>query len=471
MRTAYYIYACILIIVLYIIINIIYKENFEIYSGNYRYYYPLDNDKKAEIVYMYRADGKYDKISLGFAKDLTMEKRACKTEIYGNNRVGINHDFTDVSVRALLLGKNKTVSLSSGHLFPNSMSNKFSKLVKNCNYIWKSEFDKKWENFKFNQWNSSQYTKDGINIISIVQHDWHAGIAYKNELKKCNTNECNLCKNNDFNCWWLGLTIKKSIDEGITYQDVKNYKLAIPDTNNISKLSFNDQLSKFYTVINTKPNGGPAGYYQTTNIIKALDSNYYFVTRFRQQPDSIYGEQTGARFILCRALNNSNLDDGNSWNGYNGIDFTNNLKTNNGGEAPTAFKKFSEIRHLSYNTHFKTYIIFGFASDNGVKKLAYMKSIENDIINWNVNSLTFLLPAKYQIDNYWYEFRYPTLIDHNYSKLVKAFFKNNKEEINERRNFDFTGENPYIYSTMRKTLSEDSRNNNELSVVRFQIKF
>ena len=105
--------------------------------------------------------------------------------------------------------------------------------------------------------------------------------------------------------------------------------------------------------------------------------------------------------------------------------------------------------------------------NNGVKFLAYMLSRDNNILNWDPDSLNYIIPASYINNGITYEIRYPTLIDQDYQTLVNDAINNGLiplSEKSERRNFDLTGQQPYIYATIRK-----GQGNQELNLVRFRI--
>ena len=423
-------------------------------------------DVNGELMYRYLSDGKYNALPLYM--------RACPSEPYGAKE-GENDDYTDVSVRAMLVKQDgvEKVMVTAGHLLPNRMiGDNFNNLKKVCKPVWKSLFDPNFETFKYNEWYTSCYTKDGVNIMAIAQHDWHAGKALKSDFAKCTHPLCQLCKADPFNCWWLGLTIMKSIDGGETYTPVVHNKLAIPDISSIVELPSQERLSRYYTVDKNytpaKAGAQAVGYYQTTNIIKGVgsDPNYYFITRFRDQPQHPDRNPTSAYFVMCRALSSANLLVGSSWKGYTPSGFTGKLLKGE-GTAPTELKAFREIRHISFNLQFNKYLIFGFASYNNIKYLAYMLSTKDNILEWDPTSLTYLIPATYEVDGFEYEIRYPTLIDHDYPMLVAEALQRGlvpPSDIQERRNFDLTGKNPFVYCTIRK-----DQGNNHLDLVRFQI--
>ena len=261
-----------ILIVVFILMYFYYesKESFESISPQ-TFVVPISNNNNGELIYTYRQNNNY--------KDIPIHMRGCPSEPYGNKE-GENDDYTDVSVRAMLVKQNgiEKIMITTGHLFPNRMiGDDFDSLKKVCKPVWKSMFDPIFENFKYNEWYSSCYTKDGINIMAIAQHDWHAGKALKNDYNKCKDAICNLCKSDPFNCWWLGLTIMKSTDGGESYQQVTHYKLATPDISHITQLPPNERLLKYYTVDENQAQA--VGYYQTTNIMKGVagDNNYYFI--------------------------------------------------------------------------------------------------------------------------------------------------------------------------------------------------
>lgn len=434
--------------------------NPEVKTFKGRFIVPITDLANAELLYTYRSNNQY--------KGIPINMRACPSEPYGKKK-GDNDDYTDVSVRAMLVKQNgiEKVMITTGHLFPNRMiGDDFNSLSKVCKPVWKSMFDPVFENFKYNEWFSSAYTKDGEDIMAIAQHDWHAGKALESDYKNCSNAVCQLCKSDPFNCWWLGLTIMKSTDGGESYKQVVHYKLATPEIEHITKLPKNQRLLNYYTV--DENNAQAVGYYQTTNIIKGVsgDDNYYFITRFRDQPDSPKGKSKSANFVLCRALNSSNLFVGGSWKGYTTDGFIGNLQKSE-GIAPQPMKKFREIRHISYNIFLNKYLIFGFAMQNNIKFLAYMLSKGNNILDWDVNTLTYIIPATYTVNNIEYEIRYPTIIDHDYNKLVNIAIQSGiipASQKLERRNFDLTSLTPYIYATIRK-----GEGNNQLDLVRFSL--
>jgi hypothetical protein len=422
------------------------------------------------MVYTYRKDNNYIEVP--------NEKRGCPNEKYPGKE-GENEDYTDVPVRALIINvtvngvKKDMISLSTGHLHPNRMiGDNFDNLKKVCIPVWISAFDPILKNQKWNEWYSSAYTKDGIRILAIAQNDWHASIALKNHPRlkdawsKCTTQECSYCKENPFNCWWLALTFMMSNDSGASYQKPFNYILA---ESKLSKIDDTESsLSSFVT------NRFAAGYYQTSNILKGVmtnDKNYYFITRFKEKPLSATTTTT-ARFVMCRALESDDISIPMSWKGFSrgSNNFVGNLRESE-GEAPIEFNRFGEIRHISYNVYLRKYIIFGYGNTKftgGKQWVAYMCSKNDNILEWDTNSFTLVMPTTYDVNNVNYDVRYPTLIDHDYDKHVIELHNQgiiSSNELNERRNFDITGRYPYLYTTLRK-----GEGNNVLYVVRTKIE-
>jgi hypothetical protein len=408
-----------------------------------------------QIVYSYRADNKYP-------DSILPSKRACPDVVF-EGKEGKNQDYTDVPVRATLVNISgvESVRLSTGHLYPNYMIGKdFGSLKKVCTPVFKSAFNKDFAAMQYNQWFSSCYTTDGINIMAIIQHDWHAGIAMKKELEQCQTGTCVMCKEDPFNCWWLALTIMYSKNGGASFVTPTWYILAQPDISGITSLPMPERLNSFYT-------NGAVGVYQTSNIAKAVkkDVNYYFITRSRRNATS------GGYFIMCKCTDATKMIIPGAWKSLVNGEFTGNLKKGE-GSAPSAFAKMSEIRHLSYNIYYDRYMIFGFANKKidgvSVRHVAFMLSSGSDnILNWDANSLTFLFPAVNKEKNT--EIRYPTLIDETYTTLVNTAIQKGvipSSEKSERRNFDISGKTPMMYCTLRT-----GSTNAVLDVVKLQVDF
>lgn len=463
----------------------------------------------ADLVYRYLATNTVAHDSLRKA-DLAPEKQSCPDSAYTldsgkNPRSSSNHDFPDVSPRALVTfdGVKNQYALYSGHLKTYRMTgNSFQDLAdRSCNTpIHESTFNPAFHKFKSHEWFTSLYSKDGRNVFGFLQNDWQANneldqllrsectsTLLTSSLSPARTAFCSCATRRTTDCWWLALTSTQSTDGGASFRpstSPSSYTIARANlaTNGVGTQEFSTISNPIARIeaLGSLLQEGAFGFYQTTNIMKGVrideniyDNSYYMIMRLRDK-----SENRSPRFCLMQGSSTSALNSPNSWKGYYNGAFTGNLQ--NGectfpiyqgpriGITNSKGWRMIEIRHLSYNLFLKKYMIFGLAVKGGSQYLAVVLSNGPDMTKWS-SDIYPITPGEFRIGNSLFDMNYPALIDHQYRSLsdqlpakdaviqsddslvIRAIKEGvvRREDFNEKRNFDLTGEKPWIYVTLR----------------------
>ncbi len=229
------------------------------------------------------------------------------------------------------------------------------------------------------------------------------------------------CQSGDyFKCWYNAITFAKSTDKGRTYTHVEAPKHLV--------------ASAPYQY---EADTGPWGVFEPSNIIYNPKDGYYYVMLHLEKR---FLQEWGASVMRTKTL-----DDPTSWRAWDGNDFSvrfiNPYTEPNGNPnehicQPVSRDNIQKIHEsLTFNTYFNKFLVVGTGGkwDPDKKKVVhgFYYSLSDDLIHWE--PMRLLMEAKLP----WTpdlpgDFRnYPSLIDPN----------------DTSRNFEKTGQRPYLYYT------------------------
>jgi hypothetical protein len=320
-------------------------------------------------------------------------------------------DIPDNPARAFRDASGQVQLISSHFLSRRMIGPDLDHLRQDCDPIMSSHFDADPANFADYEWMNSPYTTDGSTIYALVVDEYH-GEAHPG-----------MCPAPyDYRtCRFTSVVLAISTDGGRTY------------VHKPGPSSLVASLPYPYA-----PGSTAYGVLNPSNIVyRPEDGHYYILARVEQYK----AQQSGA----C-LLRSSNLSDPASWRAWDGSGF--NVRFVDpylepaayppshvcAPVAPSAIAKMA--MSVTYNTYFGAYLLVGYSAitdpTTGVVTKGAFYSLSKDLINWSPRQLLMkaLPPFDYDCgpDK---PITYPTLLDPG----------------SPSRNFETTGQRPYLYFT------------------------
>ncbi len=315
----------------------------------------------------------------------------------------VNDDIPDTPARAFR-DVNGNIQLISTH-FTNRrfIGSSLDTVAHACPVLLSSSLDSNPSQYDDHEWLASIYTLDGQTIYGLV-HNEYQGYLY------------NTCPSYA-SCWYNAITSAVSTNAGASYTQATapNHLVA----------------SVPYQYVNNV--GFPYGYFAPSNIIYK-DGYYYAFMQIEQYQSQPWG--------VC-LMRTQTLSNPSSWMFWDGSGFTNTPinpyttpVTNVASHLcqPVSQQNLNKIiGSVTYNNYLGKYIMVGVhQTSNAVADSGFFYSLSDDLINWGPPQLlmTAILPwmpesqgaggGQYQL--------YPVLLEETSS-----------------RNFEVTGQMPYLY--------------------------
>ncbi len=271
----------------------------------------------------------------------------------------------------------------------------FSSLTKDCTPVMNSDLDTDPSKFNNQEWISSTYTEDGINVHALI-HDEYVPCGNWN------------------NCWYNGITYASSVNGGQTYTH----------TTAPSNLVAASPYQSPYPTVHTA-----FGVFGGSNIIKK-DGYYYVMLHLEAHLLQEWG---------VGVIRTNNLSDPTSWRGWDGTDYTVsfvNPYTATGYNAadkvlaPVSRDRIAKMcASLTYNTYFGKYMVVDYTNSvvNGVMTYGFFYSLSDDLINWSYPRLILQTTSTWAAGGS----NYASIVDHN----------------DVTRNFEQPGQTCFMYYT------------------------
>ena len=441
-------------------------------------------------------------------------------------------DQADIAARAVLgkkAGGANEVMIFAGHTTVYAMRGKdFNSIARDCEHPLYTSHDRRdFESRRNTEWLSTLYTRDGRKIYGFMNNDWRAYNLPSDERGRLafadptNARYSGLHIGNESRWWWASLTSAVLTDNAsaphagfrIPAGSSSNSIIASPAMegrdSERNKFDPNDRSLDWF---NGAGRNGVTGFVHTTNIVKSpVNGSYYmFMKRFRNVARGATRAEADANvgFCLLRASPNASLEQGAAWQGYTTqTGYTRDLRS---GECDFVFMpdtvfrtsdggslEVDSIRHLSYNSYLRKFVMLVKANvkapgtSSKTEVLALLTTSSADLLDWASDPAQVLMPTdlllpgkatRSRADGTRYgaaldvksEVQYYSMIDHDYRELVDEMIIDGRlprAEKDERRNFDITGSQPWIYiSLKRSVLVNGVWENKALDVVRFPIR-
>jgi len=299
-----------------------------------------------------------------------------------------------------------------------------------CPIIMSSSLNSDPAQYNDHEWITAPYTFDGQIVYTLVHNEYH-GHLY--------TSSCP----NYQSCWYNSITFATSTNAGVTYTQTAapNHLVAsIP-----------------WQYANNANSGAPYGYFAPSNIIKKDGYYYSFLQVEPYQNFQTWGS--------C-PMRTQNLADPTSWRFWDGTGFNNvpvnpylTSVTNPSNHICQPVSQMNLLKFsnsLTYNNYLGKYIMVGvWENPSNPTQGGFYFSLSTDLINWGapqflMSAVLPWMPAGQYAGGQYYV--YPSLLEETSS-----------------RNFEVTGQTPYLYYTRKNANPTEPTYDRDL--VRRQVTF
>lgn len=340
-------------------------------------------------------------------------------------------DIPDTPARAFRDARGRVQVIASHYVNRRMVGPDLDHLAHDCAVIMPSHYDPNPAKFNDHEWIHSTYTRDGKKIFALI-HDEYKGHTHPG---RCPSGEY-------FECWYNAVTLTVSMDGGASFEHAR------PPTHLVAAIPYR-----------YKPDFGPAGIFQPSNIVRNDTDGYYYtllrMQRYRAQPQG-----------TC-VMRTADLADPKSWRAWDGSGFNvrfidpylgANERPVNHVCQPVSYNEIQlMVESLTFNTYLDRYLLVGTAVGQGsVGETAsgIYYSTSDDLVHWTQRRLIMEVESRHT-------YRcgdpdpvaYPSVLDSDSTS----------------RNFETTGKRAYLYFT--RSNYESCRETLDRDLVRVPIEF
>jgi hypothetical protein len=327
-----------------------------------------------------------------------------------------NDDIPDQATRAFRDVNDQVVLVNSHHTTRRYQGPTLATVTHNCSIMMGSGKNPDPSMFDDREWLATTWTPEGATVYGLI-HSEYQGYNHEPEGFCIRSGEQFSEKQK---CWYNTLTLTKSTNNGATFQH------ATPPNHFVAGPAY--QYARGI---------GPIGYFQPSNIVRGRDGYLYLLSHVQD-----YGVQPVGSCLM----RTNNIDDPGSWRLWDGSGFRRrsldpyrNVISDPAQHvcAPVSPHIGTMSETLTWNTYFKKWVLVG--SWQGPGAAPYPDSgfyyfTSDDLVNWALPKLLMKarLPWTWRCsDGIPEQVRDPSLLDND----------------SQSRNFDTTGQRPYIYFT------------------------
>ncbi len=321
------------------------------------------------------------------------------------------NDIPDLPARAFRDVSGRVQLISPHFVNRRFIGPSLDRLSHPCDVTMSSDRDPDPARFDAREWLAAPYTPDGRTVYALVHNEYHG-----------DGSPASCLSGDPLKCWYNGITLAVSRDGGRTFSDARP-----PPQHLVASVPYR------YV-----PNAGAYGIFEPSNIVRGRDDDYFYaVVRV-----GAHGQQP----LGACLMRTERLDDPRSWRAWGGsefdVEFADPYQGIPGSVSdhvcePLPMSQIGTMHEsLTYNTYLGKYLLVGLAGDTipgrrgPVWGIYY--SVSDDLIDWSRRKLI------HEVETTWtYEcgdsnpILYPSVID----------------EDSSSRNFETTGQRPYLYFT------------------------
>lgn len=314
-------------------------------------------------------------------------------------------DIPDLPARAFRDATGRVHLIASHVVTRAEIGSNLNQVRHDCRAVMRSRRSAKPQLYANLEWIASPYTLDGKTVFALVHDEYHGDCAAVQYL----------------DCWYNAVTLARSDDGGSTFRD------AFPPP---------DQLVAEVPYRWDPATDSRYGVFSPSNIVKK--GAYYYAMALTEP----YRAQESGTCLMRTA----NLADPTAWRAWNGdgfdVKFVDPYKVKNADNGdhfckPVSFSQISTmVQSLTYNTYFGKYLLVGISAayDPAKRRVVdgFYYSLSDDLIHWSTRKLLreVELLSTYRCGDP-DPVLYPSVIDPGSAS----------------RNFETTGQHPYLYFT------------------------
>ncbi len=314
-------------------------------------------------------------------------------------------DIPDTPARAFVDSDGNVQLIASHYTNRRMVGNNLSTVSRKPEVILISDEDSSPENYNSREWIHSIYTFDGDTIYALV-HNEYIGYLYGKGSSYLGT-------------WYNSVTFARSDDKGETYIH------ETPPEHLVASIPYTYEQME---------DSGPAGIFNPSNIIRSPKDGYYYSMLHLESYDL---QDWGAGIMRT-----DDISDPTSWWAWNGTSYSADLinpyiDTSDPADhicAPVSRENISKmVSSVTYNTYFDKFLLVGMRNDgSGGRPDGIYYSLSDDLIHWTPDQLILECETWWNDDPTQNKHHYPSILDPNSTGL----------------NFEFSGENAYLYYTV-----------------------
>ena len=261
------------------------------------------------------------------------------------------------------------------------------------------------------EWIGSTWTPDGTTVYALVHEEYQ---GWRHQGGTCIRSGESFDERQS--CWYNSITLVTSTNGGSTFTH------ATPPSHLVASSPLRYQAGI-----------GPIGFFQPSNIVRAHDGWYYFMSRVHGGTGP---QPTGACLMRTR-----NVADPTSWRGWSGTGFTKRFPSPYVETLDPADHTCQPVQEnriatrsesLTWNTYFKKWMLVGSGLNaDGTSGPGFYYHTSDDLINWSEAKLLMKGPLPWDNPCDGEVLRDPSVLDPQ----------------SKTRNFDTVGQRPNLYFT------------------------
>jgi hypothetical protein len=348
-----------------------------------------------------------------------------------------DNDFPDQAAKAFRDAAGQVVLIDTHFTVRRYTGSSLASVAHSCPVLMRSHNSADPSLFNDKEWLGSTWTEDGSTVHGLVHSEYQ---GYNHGPGYCIRSGETFAEKQQ--CWYNTYTLAKSTNGGATFTH------ATPPSHFVAGPSY--QYARGI---------GPVGYFQPSNIVRGRDGYLYVLAHVQE-----YGVQP----VGSCPMRTNNIDDPRSWRLWDGSGFTRTsvdpYRTPGLNPADHVCQPASPhigtlSESLTWSTYFKKWLLVGAWA--GPRPAPYPDSgfyyfTSDDLVNWSSAKLVMngRLPWTYQRCTDREQIRDPSVLDPE----------------SESRNFDTTGQRPFIYFT-RFQINASCNTSLDRDLIRIPLEF
>jgi hypothetical protein len=319
-------------------------------------------------------------------------------------------DFPDSTAQAFRDSSGHVQVIASHFVTRRMIGPSLNNVRHDCRVLMRSDLDANPAKYQDHEWIAAPYTEDGNKIYALMSDEYqgwrHPGTCPAPYIWK--------------QCWMNSITLAESTNGGDSYSHTPG------PTNLVAAMPYP-----------YAPSDGAYGVFGPSNIIKRSDGYYYAMTK---------EEQFGMQKQGACVMRTRDLEDPSSWRAWNGTGFETRFV--NPYLAPTEspashvcepvdtprIAKMADS--LTYNTYFRKYLLAGPAMrpdpTSGATVWGFYYALSADLVHWSDRKLLLEAPLPWT---------------YTCGPEDPLLFPSILDPSSSSRNFETTGQSPYLYYT------------------------